>query len=295
MRIPPLRIVLSGGGIRAVAHSGALKALEEKGMLVAVKEYIGLSAGGLIAFCVAIGYSIPQLANLCQRFDFSSIRTLEFEDMLSFFESYGLDTGARLKRLLESLLRQRGLPTDLTYKQLRDLRPASPILRIFAADICAVKPKEFSERKTPGASIVMSLMASMCIPGYFVPVKDPETGHLLVDGGALHNFPLAFLTEAEQETALGITFSEDHVKLEKVESLPQYFQQIFACFYLPRTLAVWNKNKDIIIIPCGEYPLWDFEASEEAKKRMIELGYNAVADFLARKSETRGGRRFSVS
>ena len=85
------------------------------------------------------------------------------------------------------------------------------------------------------------------------------------------------------------------MKLEKVESLPQYFQQIFACFYLPRTLAVWNKNKDIIIIPCGEYPLWDFEASEEAKKKMIELGYNAVADFLARKSETRGGRRFSVS
>ena len=114
MRIPPLRIVLSGGGIRAVAHSGALKALEEKGMLVAAKEYIGLSAGGLIAFCVAIGYSIPQLANLCQRFDFSSIRTLEFEDMLSFFESYGLDTGARLNRLLESLPRQRGPPTDLT-------------------------------------------------------------------------------------------------------------------------------------------------------------------------------------
>ena len=295
MRIPPLRIVLSGGGIRAVAHSGALKALEEKGMLSAVKEYIGLSAGGLIAFCVAIGYSIPQLASLCQRFDFSTIRTLEFEDMLSFFESYGLDTGARLKRLLESLLRQRGLPTDLTYKQLREMRSASPILRIFAADVCAVKPKEFSERKTPDASIVMSLMASMCIPGYFVPVKDPETGHLLVDGGALHNFPLAFLTDAEQETALGITFSEDHVKLEKVESLPQYFQQIFACFYLPRTLAVWNKNKDIIIIPCGEYPLWDFEASEEAKKKMIELGYKAAADFLARKSETRGARRFSVS
>jgi NTE family protein len=295
MRIPPLRIVLSGGGIRAVAHSGALKALEEASMLSAVKEYVGVSAGGLIAFCVAIGYSISQLATLCQRFDFSSIRTLEFEDMLSFFESYGLDTGARLKRLLESLLRQRGLPTDVTYKQLRELRPSAPILRIFAADVCAVKPKEFSERKTPGASIVMSLMASMCIPGYFVPVKDPEMGHLLVDGGALHNFPLAFLTEAEQGTALGITFSEDHVKLETVESLPQFFQQIFACFYLPRTLDVWNKNKDIIIIPCGEYPLWDFEASEEAKKRMIELGHKAAVDFLAGKSEPLVRRRYSVS
>jgi len=80
-----------------------------------------------------------------------------------------------------------------------------------------------------------------------------------------------------------------------VESLPQFFQQIFACFYLPRTLDVWNKNKDIIIIPCGEYPLWDFEASEEAKKRMIELGHKAAVDFLAGKSEPLVRRRYSVS
>jgi len=294
MRIPPLRIVLSGGGIRAVAHSGALKALEEKGMLTAVKEYIGLSAGGLIAFCVAIGYNISQMTTLCQRFDFSSIRTLEIDDMFSFFESYGLDTGARLKRLLESLLKQRGLQADLTYKQLRELRPTAPVLRIFAADVCVVKPKEFSERKTPNASIVMSLMASMCIPGYFVPVKDPETGHHLVDGGALNSSPLAFLTEAEKETAVGITFSEDHVKVEKIKSLPQYLQQTFACFYLPRTLDVWKKNKDIIIIPCGHYPLWDFEASEESKKEMIELGYKAATNFLTGKGEA-PLRRFSVS
>jgi NTE family protein len=295
MKIPPLRIVLSGGGIRAVAHSGALKALEEKGMLVAVKEYIGLSAGGLIAFCIAIGYSIKNLTVLCQRFDFSSIRTLEPEDMILFFDKYGLDSGARLQRLLESLLKQKGLPAGLTYKQLRQAVPKAPILRIFAADICTVKPKEFSEKKTPGASIVMSLMASMCIPGYFVPVKDPETGHLLVDGGALNSSPLAFLTEAEKETALGITFSEDHVQMKMIDSLPRYFQQIFACFYLPRTLAIWNKNNDIIIIPCGDYPLWDFEASEDAKKRMIELGYKAGVDFLDDKVEPRIRRRFSVS
>jgi predicted acylesterase/phospholipase RssA len=96
--------------------------------------------------------------------------------------------------------------------------------------VCDVKPKEFSERKTPGASVVMSLMASMCIPGYFVPVRDPDTGHLLVDGGALHNFPLAFLTEAEQRTALGITFSEDHVKLQTVRKLAAIFPADFCVF-----------------------------------------------------------------
>jgi NTE family protein len=295
-KIPPLRIVLSGGGIRAVAHSGALKKLEEDGMLTAVKEYIGVSAGALIAFCITIGYKIPNLANLCNKFDFSTIRSLEPEDLFSFFETYGMDSGTKLQRLLESLLRQRGLPTTLTFKQLRESIPTAPMLRVFATDLCAVKQKEFSEKKTPGVTLVTALMASMCIPGYFVPIKDSETGHFLVDGGALHNFPFAFLTDAEQEAALGITFSEDHVKVEKIDSVYQYFQQIYACFYLPRTLDIWNKNKDkIIIIPCGDYPLWDFEASAEAKERLIRLGYEAAACFLKGSAKPLLKRRYSVS
>lgn len=295
-RIPPLRIVLSGGGIRCVAHSGALKKLEETGLLVAVKEYIGVSAGALIAFCIAIGYSIPKLASLCKIFDFSSIRSVEPEDIFSFFDTYGMDTGAKLQRLLESLLKHRRLASTLTFKQLREQNPTAPILRIFAADLCTVHPYEFSERATPNATLVTALMASMCIPGYFVPIKDSATGHLLVDGGALHNFPFAFLTQEEQDTAIGLTFSEDHVNVEKIESIYQYFQQIYACFYLPRTLDIWNKNKDkIIIIPCGEYPLWDFEASEETKEKMIQIGYKAVIDFIKYKPLAKISRRYSVS
>jgi len=295
-KIPPLRIVLSGGGIRCVAHSGALKKLEEDGMLTAVKEYIGVSAGALIAFCIAIGYTIPKLKSLCNNFDFSTIRSLEPEDIFSFFDKYGMDSGTKLQRLLESLLKHRGLPSTLTYKQLREHSPSAPILRVFATDLCAVLPREFSEKKTPNISLVTSLMASMCIPVYFVPVKDPETGHLLVDGGVLQNFPLAFLTPSEQETALGITFSEDHVKVKKIESVYQYFQQIYAGFYLPRTLDIWNKNRDkIIIIQCGDYPLWDFEASTEAKERLIQFGYEASSAFLKRRAPAQITRRYSVS
>jgi NTE family protein len=295
-RIPPLRIVLSGGGIRCVAHSGALKKLEELGLLVAVKEYIGVSAGGLIAFCIAIGYSIPKLASLCRVFDFSSIRSLEPEDIVSFFDTYGMDTGMKLQRLLESLLKHRGLSPTMTFKQLKEHNPSAPLLRIFAADLCTVQPREFSASKTPNATLVTALMASMCIPGYFVPIKDKETGHLLVDGGALHNFPFAFLTPEEQESALGLTFSEDHVRVEKIESIYQYFQQIYACFYLPRTLDIWNKNKDtIIIIPCGEYPLWDFEASAETKERIIQIGYDSVTRFLQGPIRAKIVRRYSVS
>lgn len=296
MIIPPLRIVLSGGGIRSIAHSGALKKLEEAGLLVAVKEYIGVSAGALIAFFIAIGYSISQSVAFSKRLDWGSIRTLEPEDMLSFFENYGLDTGANLQRLLESLLRHKGFSSTLTYKQLREQLPGAPSLRVFAADLCTIEPREFSEKKTPDVMLITSLMASMCVPGYFVPIKDPETGHLLIDGGAFDDFPLSFLTMDEQELSLGITFSKDHLKLKSIGTIYEYFQQIYACFSLPRTLNILNKNKDkIIIVPCGEYPMMDFEASVENKERLIQLGYEAVTAFLNGTNKPTIKRRYSVS
>ncbi len=58
MFIPPRRIVLSGGGMRAVAHIGALQVLEARGHLAHVKEYVGVSAGAFLAFCLAIGYTL---------------------------------------------------------------------------------------------------------------------------------------------------------------------------------------------------------------------------------------------
>ena len=296
MIIPPLRIVLSGGGIRSIAHSGALKKLEEAGLLIAVKEYIGVSAGALIAFAIAIGYTIPQTVIFSKRLDFGSVRTLEPEDMFSFFENYGLDTGANLQRLLESLLKHRGLSPTLTYKQLREQLPTAPSLRVFAADLCTIQPREFSEKKTPNVPLITSLMASMCVPGYFVPIKDPETGHLLIDGGALDDFPLSFLPVEEREASLGITFSKDHLKLKSIDTMYEYFQQTYACFSLPRTLDIINKNKDkIIIIPCGEYPMLDFEASVETKERLIRLGYEAALSFVNGTNKPVIKRRYSVS
>ena len=292
-KIPPLRIVLSGGGIRGVAHTGALLALKQAGMLKSVKEFCGVSAGGLIAFCLCIGYTVEQIRSLCIQFDFGQMRSLDPEDIFSFFEAYGLDSGERIKRLFESLLKQKGLSPSITFAELATTSPYR--LRLFASDLMTIKAREFSEAKTPSVSVVTALLASSCIPCYFQPITDPETGHMLVDGGALNNFPLAFLTEDEKDFALGITFSEDHVQTESIDNMIQFFERIHACFHLPRTLDIWKRNEDkIIIIPCGHYPMWDFEASSEVKEDMIKKGYEAAAAFI--KGFSQGPkRRYSVS
>jgi predicted acylesterase/phospholipase RssA len=295
MRIPPQKIVLSGGGIRVIAHVGALIRLEQAGMLKAVREYIGVSAGAWLCFCLCIGYNLRTIQILCREFDFGLLRNLEPECILNSFETFGIDDAANLRKLLESLLRQQGLPIDCTFELLYKEKPDAENLRIFAADICACQPYEFSVEKTPKATLVDALLASMCIPCYFTPIIEPETGHYLVDGGVFHNLPLAFLSDEDAEHSLGLTFSDTHTKVEKIETLPEFFLQIYACFYVPRNKTVITKHKDkIIVIPYGHYPMWNFEASDEVRKEMLKVGFDAANHYLQEFKSEKPLRRYSV-
>ena len=105
MIIPPRRIVLSGGGMRAVAHLGALQVLESQGLLSNVREYVGVSAGALVGFCLCIGYTLKELQLIMSMFDFQLIRNITPETMLNFPTSYGLDNGENLLKLLHSVMR----------------------------------------------------------------------------------------------------------------------------------------------------------------------------------------------
>jgi predicted acylesterase/phospholipase RssA len=140
----------------------------------------------------------------------------------------------------------------------------------------------------------------MSLPGYFLPVKDPLTGHLLVDGGILHNFPLAFLPPSQRNDALGLSFSYDHASVTEIPDLLSFFSQIFACYYIPRTYALHKLHPErCIIIPCGHIQAWNFEATQEEREGIIELGRKATEEFLRASEEfvvhKKPVRRYSVS
>jgi predicted acylesterase/phospholipase RssA len=277
----PRRLVLSGGGIRVVAHIGALFVLEREGFLQEIREYVGVSAGAFLASAKCFGYNLGEIKMMCSLFDFGLIRNLEPEAALEFPMTFGLDNGKNLKKLLETLLKLKGLPETLTFLEMKTRLPDSPLLRCYATDICNCEVVEFSAAKTPDCSVVVALMASMCLPGYFIPVRHPTTGHLMVDGGVLHNFPLAFLNEEERKDSIGLTFSYNHTRVEEVNDLGEFIQQIFACYYIPRSRALLKAHPfQTIVIPCGEYPAWHFEAEQEERERLMEIGTKAAEDFF---------------
>ena len=281
MLIPPRRIVLSGGGIRALAHLGALAVLEKKGLLVNVREYTGVSAGAFVGFCLCIGYTVAELKMLCSVFDFGLIRNLDPEAALEFPTTFGFDNGENLVKLLHSLLRIKKVPITITFGEWKEQYPQGPFLRCFATDLYTTSPREFSAEKTPSVTLVDALRATMSLPGYFLPVPDPITKNLLVDGGILHNFPLAFLPLSQREDALGISFSYHHTRVSEIPDLLTFFSQIFACYYIPRTYSLHNQHPDrCIVIPCGHVQAWNFEATQEEREGIMKLGEEAAEEFV---------------
>jgi predicted acylesterase/phospholipase RssA len=278
--------------MRAVAHLGALQVLEANNLLSHVKEYIGVSAGAFLSFCLCIGYSLKELQQIVLSFDFQLIRNITPESMMDFPMTFGIDNGEKLMKLLHSVMRIKGVSQDITFAEL----PKEKSLRCFATDVYTCNLREFSREKSPTVKITTALLASMCLPAYFVPIEDPETGHLLVDGGVLHNYPMGFLTEEEVQYSIGITFTYEHTSVELIPDIGSFFYQIFACYYMPRTKIAQQKFKNnTILIPCGHVPAWDFEASVDDRKGLIQLGETATKEFLERKQLGSGEIRPTIS
>ena len=189
--VPPKRLVFSGGGVRVIAYLGAIQVFHEKNLLKFVEEFCGVSAGGLTALMMALGYSIKVLERFSLEYDFSDLRSLEPDAMFEITETFGLDNGENLQKLIYKILKYKGFSADVTFQQLAESGRAKGI-RFWASDIQNLKPVEFSVKSTPNIPVAFGLQASMAIPLYFKPLIHPLTKNYLVDGGVFDNYPLCY-------------------------------------------------------------------------------------------------------
>ncbi len=300
MLIPPKRIVFTGGGLRSLSHYGVLEVLEKKGLLKAIKEYVGTSAGALIGYTMMLGYTIQEAQKTVVEFDWTVLQNAHPELVFDFFSQYGVDSGEQIEKFLKSLLRIKGYSSDMTFGEWSTLNPSAPKLRCFACDMNTGEMKEFSTEKTPHISFAFALRASMSLPIYFVPMKDPDNGHFLVDGGLIQNFPMNYLTEEEKETALGISFLYSKQKEEKISDFTSFLGQIYSCSFNPRTYQVQSDNKTrCIVIPSLHMTAYNFDFTKEFREELIELGRKAAENYCDTyvqmlKEYKRPIRRFSV-
>ena len=177
MTIEPERVVLvlSGGGMKAMAQVGVLRAMDEAG--VKPTEIVGTSAGALVGALVASGLAyeeiVPRVFGVGRR----ELAALARWSVLA----RGLSAASVLKpQPMRDLLR--GLLPVHAFAALR-----LP-LRVTAVDVDSGELVVFGSGGRTDCTVVEAVLASMALPVYLPPVV--IGGRRFVDGGLLEVLPL---------------------------------------------------------------------------------------------------------
>jgi predicted acylesterase/phospholipase RssA len=261
---------------------GSLKVLEEKGILKNIRSISGVSAGAWLAFMVSMGLSMSIIEKLIIDLDFSIIRNITADAFLGFPETYGIDDGTNLIKILESIMRvAMKLDPGTTFA---DLHSKKILFRCWATDLNTQSLREFSIKTSPTVKIIDALHASMSIPLYFTPVIDPVTGHYLTDGGIQGVLPIHKLTDDECEHSLAIGFSGTSSNSNPSDLIGFIYSVISSLLQSRNDDVVRKWDHKIIRIPVNDFSSLNFEISREERILLIKRGSESCRKWLESKS-----------
>ncbi|MBL7923875.1 MAG: patatin-like phospholipase family protein [Bacteroidia bacterium] len=214
-RAQSVGLVLSGGGVRGMAHLGVIKALEEEKIPV---DYItGTSAGALVGSMYSIGLTPAQIEKVMTSKDFVKWAAGNFDEENAYYFLKNPDDASwvSIKLIIDSILKTQ-LPSNVVNAAEIDFglmeRMAGPAalskynfdsllvpFRCVAADITGKRAVVFRK-----GDLAQAVRASMAFPFYFPPVL--LGNNILYDGGIYNNFPTdVMLDDFKPDIILGVS------------------------------------------------------------------------------------------
>jgi len=182
-------LVLSGGGMKAMAHIGALRALEECGLAPA--EIIATSAGALVGALAAGGMRYEELVRTAMRVRAEDmIAPARVDVLLRGLDASSVLRGQPLRELLHRIL-----PVD-------DFARLLVPLRVTATDLDSGELVTFGVAGRTDCSVAEAVYASMALPPYFPPAR--IGGRRFADGGLRAVLPLQVAARAGADLVVAV-------------------------------------------------------------------------------------------
>ena len=240
-------MVLSGGGVRGLAHVGVLKALAEEGIEPEILS--GTSSGAIVAALYAAGYSADEM--------------LEFFVVKSPF------------RLSKVALTKSGLfDTERVIADFHEYFPDdsfealdNPIF-LTATDLVEGRAEVFSSGR-----LVSAILASASTPLVFTPTE--IEGHWYSDGGITNNFPVEPLLGL-CDVIVGVHASP----LRKVDE--EHLQTKFSVSLRALEIGMFHSSMhklhecDLLISPPELNGFGTFDTKHMGE--IVEIGYRATRE-----------------
>jgi NTE family protein len=264
---PSFTLVLSGGGLKGLAHIGVLRALEERGLTPGL--VVGSSIGSLVAATWAGGMPIDEMATRALAVRRRNVFQVAHTDM------------AFRRMLAPSVYRRE--PLDALIGSLvgdRTFRNLAHRLLINTVDLNAGVQVMFGLPGLQDVRVADAVFASCALPGIFPPRE--IRGRTYVDGAVIENLPVRIAAAAGSGPIVAVNVAATSVLRTAIE------QQGFAATYI-RGLEVvmqtqieshlrgWNATPLVLIQPRVEdVSMFAFDRTEE----LIHEGYRATIEVL---------------
>jgi NTE family protein len=263
----PFTLVLSGGGLKGLAHIGVLRALEERHLVPSL--VVGSSIGSLIGAAWAAGASVDQMeahALAVRRRDVFQVARVD----------------VALRRLLAPALYRRepldqlvrGLIGDITFRQL----PRR--LLVNTTDLHSGMQVMWGLPGLLDAQVADAVVASCALPGIFPPKL--IHGRVYVDGAVMENLPVRLAASLGDGPILAVNVAATSVLREAHETegfAATYIRglEIVMQTQIEGQLRDWRGPPLILVQPRVEHiSMFAFDRTAE----LIEAGYRATAQTL---------------
>lgn len=247
-------LVLSGGGIRGVAHIGVIKALEENGIYPT--HISGTSAGAIVGALYAGG--------------------VKWKEILDFFKVIPIFHTNKFA------LRKPGfLDTEKFYDEFKKFFPHDSFeslpkkLFITATDIIKGELKIFDE-----GELIKPVLASATFPGVFSPID--IDGSFYVDGGVLNNFPIEPLIPSCDKIIGSYVNALKDIKIKDLKHSYNVLDRAYKIKSASDSLAKFQ-DCDFVISPEAlcEFATFDMRYIDA----IFEIGYNSTIQVLAERDK----------
>jgi predicted acylesterase/phospholipase RssA len=257
-------LAIGPGAMAYFGFLGALAALRDSDQLHNLEEISGASAGGLLAF-----FYIVANGNIQAILDYSieiPIKDVMKFNIRLFLKHYGFVNHSKIKSIISNIIRVYFSQEDVTFEQLRNLRPDMPDLYISAYCVNLSKTEYFSHKTSPTMSVIDALCMTVSVPFLFASVLWNENRY--IDGGTLEDSPSAVFLGNSDVAALRYEWSPTY----NISSLTEFL----TCIMYASTRLRHKYNVKTYTLKLEEFKIFDFSISNDLKLQMFSSGYNSI-------------------
>ena len=239
-------IVLSGGGVRGLAHIGVIKFMEDIGL--EITHISGSSAGALVGMMYAAGVPSDEILKYFLYTNLFSVKNF----------SYGKPGFIDLTKYYSELL------NVIQIENFKDLKK-----KLFVTTTNLHKGVEQVFHAGP---LIKPVLASAAFPIVFSPVEIDNEWH--ADGGIVNNFPIENMP-LPREQVVGVNLNV--VFPIKKGGLKNSLDILERAFHISMEKQAVEKGMDCKVLISPEYLSAYGIFDMKKRKEIFEIGYRAAA------------------